>query len=493
MGTNNQLFEQAVSAYRVRLEAALEQMRSAGDAAAFCEAERLVRALVLELSAAMTQGVLQEISNDDERVRGAFAWVRGRAASRGIAVRSEGRRRTLVRTVGGQEVEVETPYAIGQPRGSGAKTKERGAQGTGVYPVLDQLGILGRSTPALRLLVSRALCEASSVAAARELLAASGVEVDHKGALRLTYLVTDDALRARAADVASMKAGVDGGAFAGRRVVATIDGGRLQTRRRVAGRPKKGGRKRFVTDWREPKVLTLYVLGDDGRRDRTISSVIDGTLGDADAAYDLLLYHLRRVGAHRATELILVADGAKWIWTRSDELREALKLPKERFHEVVDYFHAVERLGEFSKTQGWTEDYRIGWVATQKKQLKAGNVEGLEAVFKQIARRDPKGVAKELPYWRRNRQRLRYAAFRDRNMPIGSGAVESSVRRVVNLRLKGASVFWTEEHAEGILHLRAYAKSGRWTELEASVLRVTGWRPSARLRTRASGTDQEAA
>ena len=86
----------------------------------------------------------------------------------------------------------------------------------------------------------------------------------------------------------------------------------------------------------------------------------------------------------------------------------------------------------------------------------------------------------EPDYWRRNRERLRYATFREQGLPIGSGAVESSVRRVINLRLKGASITWTEEHAEGVLHLRAHAKSGRWRELEVIVLNNTGWRPTAR-------------
>ena len=90
----------------------------------------------------------------------------------------------------------------------------------------------------------------------------------------------------------------------------------------------------------------------------------------------------------------------------------------------------------------------------------------------------------EADYWARNRERLRYAAFRRKGLPIGSGAVESSVRRVVNLRMKGASITWTEEHAEGILHLRAHAKSGRWDELEQTVLAATGWRPTARAASR---------
>lgn len=143
-------------------------------------------------------------------------------------------------------MEVTTSYAVGQPRGAGEMTT-RGSEGTGVYPVLDQLGIAGRSTPALRLLVSHAVCEANSIASARDILAGSGVKIDHKAALRLTYMISDDALRARKAAIRATTEGDDAGAFVGRRVVAAIDGGRLQVRKRVAGRPRKGGRKHFVS------------------------------------------------------------------------------------------------------------------------------------------------------------------------------------------------------------------------------------------------------
>ena len=482
MDRNAQLFEDAVAAFRVQLTEALGELRDASDAVAFCDAERRVQALARALAAEMTQRALQAQSDDSTRCSEAMAVIRGRAQGRGVEVRSEGRRKTLVRTLSGQEVEVVTPYAIGKPRGRGPRTRKRGAQGTGVYPVLDQLGIVGRATPALRLLVARSVSEANSVSAARELLAMGGVELDHKAALRLTYEVTGDALRARDNAMSELDKGVDAGPFAGRRVVVAVDGGRVQIRKRVGGRPKKGGRKRFVTEWREPKVLTVYVLGEDGRRDRRVPSVIDGTLGDADAVFELLLFHLRRVGAHQATEVTFVADAAPWIWKRAEGLREALGIDAERFHEVVDYFHVVQRLSEFSKTRGWTEEYRQSWYAIQKHRLKAGDIEAIEAVFRQIIKRDPEELKKQVEYFSAHRERLRYAPFRKRGLPIGSGAVESSVRRVINLRLKGSSVSWTEEHAEGILHLRAQAKSGRWRELERAVLGITGWRPTARLR-----------
>jgi hypothetical protein len=481
-----QLLDNAVDRYRERLVAALGRMREAREPVSFCDAEREVDGLAHDLVADLVGGVVQDISDDRERQRAALARVRERATREGIQLRVERKRRTPFRTLGGRQVYVTTPYATARPRGRGCTGSERvrGAKGTGVYPVLDELGIAERATPALRLLVSRAVCEANSVSSARELLAGGGVDIDHKAALRLTYRVARVALRARKKAIAGTTEGNDGGAFVGRRVVATIDGGRVQIRRRVPGRPKKGGRKRFVTEWREPKIITIYVVGEDGKRDRSVPPIIDGTLGDADQAFALLRYHLLHVGAHKAEKLALIGDAAEWIWNRADGVREALGLPPERFHEIIDYFHVVERLGELAKAQGWEEDVRLTWLRVQKQRLKAGDIEAIEHVIRSLEKRypDPERWSTERAYWDRNRERLRYASFRAFLLPIGSGAVESSVRRVINLRLKGASIAWTEKHAEGVLHLRANAKSGRWRDLELIVLHNSGWRPTSRLR-----------
>jgi hypothetical protein len=59
---------------------------------------------------------------------------------------------------------------------------------------------------------------------------------------------------------------------------------------------------------------------------------------------------------------------------------------------------------------------------------------------------------------------LRYDWFGYRGRPLGSGAVESAIRRVINLRLKGNGISWREENAEAMLVLRAAALTGRWEE-----------------------------
>ena len=62
-----------------------------------------------------------------------------------------------------------------------------------------------------------------------------------------------------------------------------------------------------------------------------------------------------------------------------------------------------------------------------------------------------------------------YATYRRRGLPMGSGAIESAIRRVINLRLKGNSVFWEEENAEGMLQIRGLALSGRWDATFANI------------------------
>jgi len=91
-----------------------------------------------------------------------------------------------------------------------------------------------------------------------------------------------------------------------------------------------------------------------------------------------------------------------------------------------------------------------------------------------------KGTAVE--YWRRNQHRLAYKDVREKGLPLGSGAVASAVRRVINMRVKSPGTFWREDHVEGIIHLRAHSKAGRWCDIESAILSNSMWKPSARRR-----------
>ena len=70
-------------------------------------------------------------------------------------------------------------------------------------------------------------------------------------------------------------------------------------------------------------------------------------------------------------------------------------------------------------------------------------------------------------YFLPNQKRMQYKSFQERKLPIGSGVVESAIRRVINLRLKAPGSFWIPDgrDAEIIIFRRAQVLYGRWQNL----------------------------
>ena len=90
----------------------------------------------------------------------------------------------------------------------------------------------------------------------------------------------------------------------GKRVVVSLDGGRVRVRRKKRGPKTQKGRNRFHTDWKEPKLLILYVVGDDGRPSQTWAPIIDGTLRGPEAVFALLLSYARQIGLNAADKVL---------------------------------------------------------------------------------------------------------------------------------------------------------------------------------------------
>lgn len=470
-------------------EILVRSMLFANSVSDFCEAERAVAELMMRKADALTAAVVTYRATAAEFVEPARARAHERALGQGIKLKSCGRKPTRVRLLGGTELRIETlrmqplaPRRPGRKRGRG----RRGKGGAGVYPALAEMGVHGWSTPALRLEVAREVASANSVSVARESLRARGLDIKHETALRLTYLVADVALALRDHEMENLpdaSLAPTSGDLAGAHVVASIDGGRLRVReKKKGGRRNAKGHQKFDAQWREPKVLTVYVVDENGRRDKRSRVLLDGTLGDADAAVALLVGHLRLMGAQEAAHLTLVADGAAWIWNRAETIREAVGLEPSKFTQVVDFFHASERLREVARVpQGWTEAEQARWYKKTRSSLEAGDIDQVLREIRRlkVGRRSP-AIAEKERYFVNHASRMHYATFRERGCPVGSGAVESAVRRVVNLRLKGNSIFWLETHAEGVLHLRAYLKAERWAELVDRVLGTPVWPVPAR-------------
>lgn|GEM_PF-1845782 len=112
------------------------------------------------------------------------------------------------------------------------------------------------------------------------------------------------------------------------------------------------------------------------------------------------------------------------------------------------------------------EDTRhLGKKLAEKRGIKTQgtrNVHVTLATGRRLLVRTTPDVEKELAYFERHRDRIRYKYYRRKKIPIGSGAVESAIRRMINLRMKAPGTFWKEDTAEIFLYLRSQLISGRW-------------------------------
>jgi hypothetical protein len=438
------------------------------------QAELEIHALCREMADEVTASLLVASVEDrqEQAQSGPAPAVRGRAKTRAV-----GRRHTTVRLLGGKVVPIKTSYRLPvrtPRRGRKPAVGKRGKAGTGYFPHLVVLGILCGATPAVLSEVGRQAAESSSLEVAQRSLARRGLALNIKTITNLTQALGRLSLHLRQAQMLSQTVGASApGALSGKRVVAAVDGGRMRVRYSIQrGRRRKSGRRGFEAPWREPKVLIVYVIDDNGKKERHTLSLYDATLGDANAVFALLVGYLRMMGAQDAAQLVLTGDGARWIWDRVEELVKAVGLDPERFVAVVDYFHAVEHLRDVADLmKSWSAKRRRQFVRFYKQVLRKGEVEEVIAAIDELCiGRNATDLAVERDYFAKNADRMRYADFERRGLPIGSGAVESAVRQVVNQRLKSNGMFWLETRAEHMLHLRAFLRAGRWDELVGAVL-----------------------
>jgi hypothetical protein len=372
-------------------------------------------------------------------------------------LKNDGKVTVMVRTVQGLAVPVRLTYY--RRRGQ----RRAGKRAVGVYPGLVLLGIYDRCTPALAAEVSLLAAMLGSLAEAQDVLAARGVELDTKTVRLIAYRY---AARARLAQQMERTAFAD--TVAGRRVVISSDGGRRRLREPKRGPQTKKGRRRYTGAWREPKVLIVYVVDAEGKQESRFAPFIDATLQGPDAVFALLRIYLQRLEITQADHVLFIADGAPWIWKRVPRLVQALGLAPEQVHELLDFYHAVHHLGQVAVLRkDWSVKARTRWRTHQRRLLLRGEVDQVITAVRDLCRgRNSKAIRKHREYFIKNQHRMAYAQLMALKLPMGSGAIESAVRRVVNLRLKGPSLFWCRASAEAILLLRSYYKAGRWNMLK---------------------------
>ncbi len=162
-------------------------------------------------------------------------------------------------------------------------------------------------------------------------------------------------------------------------------------------------------------------------------------------------------GLDGAGEVVVLGDGADWIWNES-----AMHFAGSV--EILDYYHACEHIWSFGAARyGEGSAACKRWAQMHCRKLKANGPAGLLRALRRCKPKSPEEVEAlrlELGYFESHRHRMDYPAYRACGMMIGSGPVEAACKVVVGQRLKQSGMRWTQAGADNILALRTAILSG---------------------------------
>jgi hypothetical protein len=168
---------------------------------------------------------------------------------------------------------------------------------------------------------------------------------------------------------------------------------------------------------------------------------------------------LRR-GLGQAVGVLVIGDGAMWIWRLADD----------RFGEArqrLDFYHAVQHLAAVGRALFGEDQAKLkSWLRPLVQQLKHQSSLKVVAQLEEILAQLPAGataqaVEKEVNYFHEHQDRMDYRAARRRGEPIGSGAVESTCRQT-QCRFKRPGQFWSRQGDEALLCLETFWRNRRW-------------------------------
>ena len=168
---------------------------------------------------------------------------------------------------------------------------------------------------------------------------------------------------------------------------------------------------------------------------------------------------LRR-GLGQAAGVLVIADGAVWIWRLADD---RFKDARQR----LDFYHAVQHLAAVGRALFGEDKAKLkGWLRPLIHQLKNQSALHVVAQLEEILAALPAGptaetVQKEVNYLHEHKHRMDYRAGRRRGEPIGSGAIESTCRQT-QCRFKRPGQYWSTEGDESLLCLETFWRNKRW-------------------------------
>jgi hypothetical protein len=214
--------------------------------------------------------------------------------------------------------------------------------------------------------------------------------------------------------------------------------------------------------WKEAKVGRLFKASDsirvDGKQGCISHSQYLAHLGDSKTFSGKMeeLIELYGVSDHR---LVFLSDGAAWIknWIE-DAFPNAIS--------ILDYFHASDHLYSFTGSYFKNEEVAKKWAEEQQELLLESKVATVIDNIKALAGTGNEAADNLIAYYESNIDRMDYKRYKQIGCGIiGSGAIESAHRTVIQERMKKSGQRWSVKGAQNMLNLRVTKMNGQWQQI----------------------------
>lgn len=219
------------------------------------------------------------------------------------------------------------------------------------------------------------------------------------------------------------------------------------------------------SSWREMKLGLIFrdkdsITRKDGKQIITKKEYVT-YFGGVGEFKKLLFDAAASAGYGKISKVVMIGDGAQWIWNMCDELfPDAVQ--------ILDYYHMAENVSNFSKYLYSDNEVKAkGWRKEVMTKIETGE---LDKVLKDL----PDLTGKKLPinvpnlkiYLENNRNRMNYADYESKGYCVGSGAIESGNKLVIQQRMKQSGMRWSIPGGQYVASLRAKYASNQWNKVK---------------------------
>lgn len=334
------------------------------------------------------------------------------------------------------------------------------------YPGDEELGVVKTSrSPGLQRQTARLGAKEPFAEVAKDLRELAGVQLSRKDAERVSEGVGEDMETRDAQERERIRFAEPPAPEDTPQTIETLyieyDGtGVPMVPNEVAGR--NGKQKDGTAKTREAKLGCVFTQTHFDEKGRPIrdpaSTTFTGAIENAERFGQRIYAEAVRRGLFEAKHVVVLGDGAPWI----------KNLAQTHFPcatHIVDLYHAREHLVAlcklfFERDLKRLNRYKDRWW----DDLDDGNIEKILEEARSCLPKDEnagKDARREIGYFEKNKDRMRYAHFKEQGMFVGSGVIEAGCKNIVSDRLKKSGMEWTVRGANAIIALRCTELSGR--------------------------------